>query len=125
METDNVGEELLRDLEGVVGGAAFDWVHYFGGAVGEGEGGVVALTGRQSDPVPADGLPAAAGKLDGLEYTSVVSMLGLGALANVATLDELVNGRGKAGEGVASLECMTPSRGRPSVRTTHPNGGCG
>ena len=40
-------------------------------------------------------------------------MLGLGALTNVATLDELVNGRGKAGEGVASLDEVTRFRGAP------------
>ena len=44
METDNVGEELLRHLEGVAGCAGFDWVRLFGGAVGEGEDGVIALT---------------------------------------------------------------------------------
>ena len=44
METDNVGEELLRDLEGVVGCVGFDEVHHFGGAVDEGEDGVIALT---------------------------------------------------------------------------------
>ena len=58
METDNVGEELLRDLEGVVGYAGFDQVHHFCGAVGEGEHGVTDLTGGQRDPVHADGLPA-------------------------------------------------------------------
>ena len=67
METDNVSEELLRDLEGVVGCAGFDEVPHFGGAVGEGEDGVAALTGWHRDPVHADGLPAAVGKLDGLE----------------------------------------------------------
>ena len=91
METNNVGEELSRDFEGVVGCAGFDEVHHLGGAVGEGEDGVVAL--GQRDSVHADGLPAAVGKLDGLEKTSVASTLGLGALTNVATLDELVNGR--------------------------------
>ena len=60
METDNGGEELLRDLEGVFGCAGFDWVHHFGGAVGEGEDGVIALTGGQRYPIHADGLPAAA-----------------------------------------------------------------
>ena len=37
----------------------------------------------------------------------MASTFGLGALTNVATLDELVNGRGKAGEGVASLDQVT------------------
>ena len=67
METDKVGEELLRDLEGVVGCAGFDEMHHFGGAVGEGDDGVITLTGVQRDPVHADGLPAAVGELDGLE----------------------------------------------------------
>ena len=40
-------------------------------------------------------------------------MLGLGALTNVATLDELVNNRGKAGEGVASLDQVTRFGGAP------------
>ena len=44
METDNVGEELLRDFERVVGCAGFDQVLHLGGAVGEGEDGVIALT---------------------------------------------------------------------------------
>ena len=43
----------------------------------------------------------------------MASMLGLGALTNVATLDELVNGRGKAGDGVASLDEVTRFRGAP------------
>ena len=43
METDNVGKELLRDLEGVVGCAGFGQVHHLGGVVGEGEDGVIAL----------------------------------------------------------------------------------
>ena len=37
----------------------------------------------------------------------MVSTLGLGALTDVATLDELVDGHGKAGEGVASLDQVT------------------
>ena len=62
-----------------------------------------ALTGGQRDPVHADGLPAAIWELDGFEESAVASTLGLGALTNVATLDELVVGRGEAWEGVASL----------------------
>ena len=30
METDNVENELVRDLDGVVGCAGFDQVHHFG-----------------------------------------------------------------------------------------------
>ena len=37
----------------------------------------------------------------------MASTLGLGALTNVATLDELVNGRGEAWEGVTSLDRVT------------------
>ena len=41
---DYVGEELLRDFEGVVGCAGFNEVHPFGGAVSESEDGVITLT---------------------------------------------------------------------------------
>ena len=82
-------------------------MHHLGGAVCEGDDGVVSLTGWQRDPVHVDGLPAGAGELDDLVGTSVASTIRLGALANVATLDELVNGRGKAGESVASLDQVT------------------
>ena len=43
----------------------------------------------------------------------MASALGLGALTNVATLDEFVNGRGKAGEGVASLDQVPRFGGAP------------
>ena len=43
----------------------------------------------------------------------MASTFGLGALTNVATLDELVNGRGEAGESVASLDKVTRFGGAP------------
>ena len=44
------------------------------------------------------------GDFDGLGEAAVESMLGLGALADVAASDELLAGRKPAREGVASLD---------------------
>ena len=55
----------------------------------------------------------AVGKHNGPEKTSVAPMLGLGALTDTAILDEILDDRGKAGEGVASFDQVTRFGGAP------------
>ena len=96
--------------------AGLDQMYHLGCPVREGEDGIVALAGREGDPVHADGPPAAVGELDRLQEASVTSSLGYGALTNVAAFDELFNGRGWARERVASLDEVACLRGDPVAR---------
>ena len=91
METDDVVEELVGDDHRGLGGAGLDQMYHLGCPVRDGKGDIVALAGREGDPVHGDGLPAAEGELDRLQKASVTSSLGFCALTNVAALNKLFN----------------------------------